>query len=524
MNHFETAKALFFEGLRFLEADDFVSAEARFAQALELAPGRTSILNNQSAVKLRLEKFAEAEEIARQAVALDAQSPDAWANLGNALNATQRHAEAVAAYDRALQCDANCFVAWLNKAVSLLALKSFDDALLACNQALKLNPNHAQAVHTQSLILKELQRTDEALTIYRRALDLRVAASPVCSTGRRATQKAEVLIINPNRHVDDSLMTLEDLHSRFGNFPHQLATQLLADFHFSFVFKDDAARPSAREKISPPNLVINNNANAETLLAEDGVPALTGLVDSFGVPVVNHPSQIAQNSRATTAKLLENIPGIAVPATVHFSKAGKTWDELVREIEAQFDYPLITRTLNFQSGLGMNKVDSRADLLAVFTSAGCPEKFYVTAFVDSRGGKEFYRKIRAAVVQDEVVIVRVDYDTFWNVHGRKNIKRLAFYLEHPELLDLEKQICSNPEAELGRPAMQSFRALRERIPLDVFGVDFDVDADGSLIFYEANATMNLLSTAQKEAPNPSEANDRLKSVFQKYLGSLVARR
>ena len=131
MNHFETAKALFFEGLRFLEADDFVSAEARLAQALELAPGRTSILNNQSAVKLRLEKFAEAEEIARQAVELDAQSPDAWANLGNALNAMQRHAEAVAAYDRALRCDANCFVAWLNKAVSLLALKSFDDALSA---------------------------------------------------------------------------------------------------------------------------------------------------------------------------------------------------------------------------------------------------------------------------------------------------------------------------------------------------------------------------------------------------------
>ena len=120
--------------------------------------------------------------------------------------------------------------------------------------------------------------------------------------------------------------------------------------------------------------------------------------------------------------------------------------------------------------------------------------------------------------------MRVDYDTFWNVHGRKNIKRLAFYLEHPELLDLEKKICSNPEAELGRLAMQSFRALRERIPLDVFGVDFDVDGDGSLIFYEANATMNLLTTAQKEAPNPIEANERLKSVFQKYLGSLAARR
>ena len=90
MDHLETAKALFFEGLRFLEADDFASAEARFAQALELVPGRASILNNLSAVKLRLEKFTEAEEFARQAVAADDKSSDAWTNLGNALNATQR--------------------------------------------------------------------------------------------------------------------------------------------------------------------------------------------------------------------------------------------------------------------------------------------------------------------------------------------------------------------------------------------------------------------------------------------------
>ena len=41
MDHLETAKALFFEGLRFLEADDFAAAETQFAQALELVPGRT---------------------------------------------------------------------------------------------------------------------------------------------------------------------------------------------------------------------------------------------------------------------------------------------------------------------------------------------------------------------------------------------------------------------------------------------------------------------------------------------------
>ena len=523
MDHLETAKALFFEGLRFLEADDFAAAETRFAQALELVPGRTSILNNLSAVKLQLEKFTEAEEFARQAVAVDDKSPDAWANLGNALNATERHTEAVAAYDRALQCDANCVVAWLNKAVSLLTLKNFDDALLACNQAVKLNPNHVQAVHTQSLILKELNRMEEALKIYQRSLELRLAVSPVCSTGRRVTQTAEVLIINPKRHLDDSLLKVEDMHAGFGNFPRQLATKLLADFHFSLVFQDDATRPAAREKIPPPDLLINNNANAETLLAEGGVSALAELVDSFGVPVVNHPVKVAQNSRATNATLLEKVPGVRVPATVHFSTVGKTGDELVREVEAQFGYPLITRTMTFQQGLGMNKVDSRKDLLAVLAAERCPEEFYVTAFVDSRGGKEFYRKIRAAVVQDEIVIMRVDSSAHWNVHGRKSDKRVAFYQANQYLLEEEKQICANPEAGLGRMAMQSLRAIRELIPLDVFGVDFDVDTDGTLIFYEANATMNLLSTARKEVPCPEAAEEHLLQLFRRYFTLLASR-
>ena len=55
-------------------------------------------------------------------------------------------------------------------------------------------------------------------------------------------------------------------------------------------------------------------------------------------------------------------------------------------------------------------------------------------------------------------------------------------------------------------------------------MDFDVDADGRLIFYEANATMNLFSTAQKVVPNPKEADERLKLAFQRYFTSLTARR
>ena len=40
---------------------------------------------------------------------------------------------------------------------------------------------------------------------------------------------------------------------------------------------------------------------------------------------------------------------------------------------------------------------------------------------------------------------------------------------------------------------------------------------------EANATMNLFSTARKEVPNPKEVGDRLKEAFQRYFMSLATR-
>jgi glutathione synthase/RimK-type ligase-like ATP-grasp enzyme len=215
---------------------------------------------------------------------------------------------------------------------------------------------------------------------------------------------------------------------------------------------------------------------------------------------------------------------VLVPKNIRFSSVDKTREELVREIEGQFDYPLITRTLTSQEGKGMNKVDGHDALLRMLSASDCPENFFVTQFVDSRGANKFFRKIRAAVVKDELIIVRVDHDSYWKIYARKSDERVAFYLANTHLLEEEERIVNRPEAELGAPAIRALRAIRERIPLDVFGIDFDVDANGTVVFYEANATMNLFSTARQEVPYPKEGDDRLKAAFRSYFASLLAAR
>jgi Flp pilus assembly protein TadD len=521
MNVFETAKQFFLEGIRSIESKNYEAAEKQFALSLELIPDRISTLNNLSVVKIRLGKFADAEELARKAATLDDKSPEAWSNLGIALTRLKRNEEALQANDQALKFNPSNAAAWLNKAMTLLELKRYDEALPACERALELNPSQYEALYQKSQVLKQLDRLEEAKMAYLEWFEARAASSPLFIADRNKTQKADVLVINRNPVIDSTLKSFEALLLGI-NFPGQLSGLLNEDFHFIYVFERDAVKPVTRKQIPQPDLLINNDVNGEDILLQDKLTELVQLVDSFKVPVVNHPTKAIKTTRDESVRLLGDVSGILVPKTIRFPTAGKSSKELVCEIEQQFDYPLILRTLVSQEGKGMTKVDSREALVGNLAS-GFPEAFLVTQFVDSRGGNEYFRKIRAAVVKDEIIIMRVDYDSNWNVHGRKSDERVAFYLNNAALLDQEQAICAAPEEKLGRSVIQSLRAIRDRIPLDAFGIDFDVNADGALVFYEANATMNLFSTAREEVPYPKDGDERLKLALKRYFLSLVTR-
>jgi tetratricopeptide (TPR) repeat protein len=519
MNDFEMAKQCFFEGLQLFEANNLQAAETQFARSLHIIPDRVSTLNNLSAVKIKLSKFDEAEELARKAVALEEKSAEAWSNLATALGAAGRHEEALRASDRAIESNTAYAMGWLARAAALRELKRCDEAMEAGEQALKLEPGKYEVLYQQCLNLKGLNRLNEAQGMYRRALDVRIALSPVFISERCASQKAEVLIINPKPEIDASFRSFESLSRFCPNFPGQLGESFGEELHFSYVF--GSAASSGQKEIPQPDFVINNHVNGEALFSEGNLRDLNEFVSSFGVPVVNHPTKALPTGREVSAKMLQDIPGVQAPKTARFSSAGKTREELANEIESQFQYPVITRTLTSQEGKGMNKADSRERLIEIIAAVDCPERFFVTQFVDSRGGNTFYRKIRAAVVKDEIIIVRVDHDRHWKIYARKSDERVAFYLANAHLFEEEKRIIGRPEAELGVGAMRGLRAIRERIPLDVFGIDFDVNADGVVVFYEGNATMNLFSTARKEVPYPKAADERLREAFRNYFATLT---
>lgn len=211
MNDDEAAKSLFFEGLDFLDARDWRNAETRFRNAFKLRPASPSILANLSLALVRQNQFAEAGDIARRAIAVDADNvasylvlleccvqagqfdealtvcekilglepglADAHFSKGFVLGRLERHDQAVASYEAAIALRPELAAAHLNRSISLRRLRRYAQARAACDAALRLEPRSTAAHLSAANIDFETRQFDAALASYCRALDLDPAAA-----------------------------------------------------------------------------------------------------------------------------------------------------------------------------------------------------------------------------------------------------------------------------------------------------------------------------------------------------------
>jgi len=107
-------------------------------------------------------------------------------------------------------------------------------------------------------------------------------------------------------------------------------------------------------------------------------------------------------------------------------------------------------------------------------------------FVDIRRPDGFYRKVRAVFVDREVVVTKPSIYHEWMVSGwRSKPEGIAFFRANPKTIEECNRIASDPEGQLGAEAIRTLEVVRDRIPLDIFGLDFDVDRDDRVVFFEA---------------------------------------
>lgn len=142
-------------------------------------------------------------------------------------------------------------------------------------------------------------------------------------------------------------------------------------------------------------------------------------------------------------------------------------------------------------------------------------QLYAIEYVHNPVAEGVYRKIRAAVIGQGIFITHVHLGPRWSVHRERDSRKLATIDPDGRHAALVSSMIARPEETLGAEAMVALREIRARTPLDLYGIDFDMMPDGRVLFFEANAAMNI-SVSDREGLEATRAEMRaaLRRLFQ----------
>jgi hypothetical protein len=201
--------------------------------------------------------------------------------------------------------------------------------------------------------------------------------------------------------------------------------------------------------------------------------------------VVNRPRFMLMTTRDEIAKRLQGITQLDVPKVLLLKNPSPARVQ-TRIEEHGFRFPAILRKTGVHSGRIIGVINRAGDLPTVLGNRN--GEYFLTEFVDFVSSDGLYRKMRLFFVGDQVLFKHLIVSNKWNIHARD---RAGIMAERDELRREERDLLEGGFADLHRRLDPCLTEIRNRIKLDYFGLDCAATADGRLILFELNATMNF---------------------------------
>lgn len=349
-----------------------------------------------------------------------------------------------------------------------------------------------------------------------------LSAAPVCRSPSVASQILTIVLISPDPAVG-ALTAASKAQHFSGNFPSQLS-RYCGDRYRMFSLFAGSPPMSASNLLDRHEaaITLNNCVNGEEL-KRGQLAKVESHQHALGLPVVNDAAKAIHCTRVEAADMLRGIPNLIVPKVMRFRLESHLLESLRKGIGEVFAFPVILRSVGEQEGANVHLATNPTELGVALTEllALGSKDFYVIEYAGVKHDNGFYRRIRAAFADGTPTLIRGDYDDQWLVRGRKFERILDHYRRDRALFDDANAIVQQPQ-RIGDAALKTLAEVGRRIPLDVFGMDFDVDHEGRVVFFESNATMLLLSNAPPELNYPQDAQQaflkRLDALFMKRAG------
>lgn len=205
-----------------------------------------------------------------------------------------------------------------------------------------------------------------------------------------------------------------------------------------------------------------------------------------GLPgrVINPPDAVLRSTRDLVARRLAGIPGLIVPRAVRLPGGKPALAAGILE-KAEVRPPIILREAGTHGGKIVGCFDTIDGAVAAMEAS---REHLATQFVDFRSSDGLYRKYRVFFIGRRRILRHMLVSDQWNVHASD---RSRFMAPRPELVAEERALFEREGDPFPAQVGQVLDAVRQKMVLDFFGMDFGVTAAGEVVLFEANATMSF---------------------------------
>ncbi len=377
------------------------------------------------------------------------------------------------AYLQAVQHHPGDKVAHVNLANVLREDSDLSQAKLHYQAALAIDPDLHEAHQGMAAVLNEL--------------DLEGAEEH-----RQRGFRGHSLVTKPYRGIGTGVPLLMLVSARGGN----IATQLwIDDRHFTIhVLYAEFYDPDS--PLPPHALVVNAVGDAD--LCDVALTRAEELLARSTAPVINHPIRVKDTGRAANASRLAAIPGVISPAIDVRSRAAILAADDLR-------FPLLLRSPGFHTGRHFVYVATPEELPEALAPL-VGDELLVIQYLDARGPDGMARKYRVMFVDGVAYPLHLAISADWKVHYFT-----AGMADNASFREEERLFLKDMPAMLGTRAVAALEQICSTMNLEYAGVDFALAPDGSVLLFEANATMVVSS------PGPDAMWDYRRSAISEVL-------
>jgi hypothetical protein len=281
------------------------------------------------------------------------------------------------------------------------------------------------------------------------------------------------LVARPYRGRTPGIRVLLLVSARSGN----VATQLILDDRIHEVFAVYVDYHDTAQPLPTHALVFNAIGDAD--LCDSTLKRAQELIAQTAVPVINPPANVRLTGRVENARRLGLLSGVIAPAIRRIPRHAVADADDLR-------FPLLLRTPGYHMGSHFIRVERRDEWSAA--AASLPgEELLAIEYLDARGSDGMVRKFRVMCVDGQLYPLHLAISADWKVHYFS-----AAMGAEQRFREEERRFLDAMPTVLGPRAMAALSRIFETLALDYAGIDFGLRADGSVLLFEANATMVIV--------------------------------